>query len=275
MSMIKKWEEKFPILFSIAVLVLFDVVTGVIGWIIGSLVTIDGYYLQVAASELLGAIAAAVLLILSGRGKTVFKSRKGFFKSLFVGMYEIVLIILAFLGIAAQNPSESLEPIGNIVIFIGCMLLVGIAEEVLFRGLITDCILAKYGKDRKGVILAVAVSGLIFGSAHLINIFLVDTNPAGVFIQVFQAAALGMFFGAVYMRTHNIFAVIFLHAAMDFVSLSASGLWGSGTVESTIGDLGAINLISVLAYLIPTIFIMRFSKLDEYLAERDNIKEST
>ncbi|MBQ3692785.1 MAG: CPBP family intramembrane metalloprotease [Clostridia bacterium] len=275
MSMIKKWEEKFPILFSIAVLVLFDVVTGVIGWIIGSLVTIDGYYLQVAASELLGAIAAAVLLILSGRGKTVFKSRKGFFKSLFVGMYEIVLIILAFLGIAAQNLSESLEPIGNIVIFIGCMLLVGIAEEVLFRGLITDCILAKYGKDRKGVILAVAVSGLIFGSAHLINIFLVDTNPAGVFIQVFQAAALGMFFGAVYMRTHNIFAVIFLHAAMDFVSLSASGLWGSGTVESTIGDLGAINLISVLAYLIPTIFIMRFSKLDEYLAERDNIKEST
>ena len=182
---------------------------------------------------------------------------------------------MRFLGIAAQNLSESLEPIGNIVIFIGCMLLVGIAEEVLFRGLITDCILAKYGKDRKGVILAVAVSGLIFGSAHLINIFLVDTNPAGVFIQVFQAAALGMFFGAVYMRTHNIFAVIFLHAAMDFVSLSASGLWVSGTVESTIGDLGAINLISVLAYLIPTIFIMRFSKLDEYLAERDNIKEST
>ena len=60
MSMIKKWEEKFPILFSIAVLVLFDVVTGVIGWIIAGLITIDGYYLQLAASELLGAIAAAV-----------------------------------------------------------------------------------------------------------------------------------------------------------------------------------------------------------------------
>ena len=275
MSMIKKWEEKFPILFSIAVLVLFDVVTGVIGWIIAGLVTIDGYYLQLAASELLGAIAAAVLLILSGRGKTVFKSRKGFFKSLFVGMYEIVLIALAFFGVVAQNLSESLEPIGNIVIFTVCMLLVGIAEEVLFRGLITDCILEKYGRDRKGVILAVAVSGLIFGSAHLINIFLEDTTLAGVFIQVCQTAILGMFFGAVYMRTHNIFAVIFLHAAMDFVTLSASGLWGSGTVESTIGELGAMNLISVLVYLIPTIFIMRFSKLDEYLAERDNIKEST
>lgn len=272
MNAIRKWENNFPVIFSISALILFDVFLLAIGLILGNLVTIDGYYRQLALSEFAAAVVSVVFLILSGKGKSVLKSRKGFFGSLWVGAYEIVLIALAFVGVAAQNASESLEPVGNIIVFVVCMLLVGIAEEVLFRGVITDCILEKYGKDKKGIILAVFVSGLIFGLAHLSNIFYADVNPAGVLIQVAQAAALGIFFGAVYMRTHNIFAVIFLHAAMDFVSLSSSGLWGAGTVESSIGELSAINLVSVIVYLVPAIFIMRFSKLNEYLEQRSKVK---
>ena len=272
MDAIRKWENNFPVLFSISALILFDVFLLAIGLILGNLVTVDGYYRQLALSEFAAAAVSVVFLILSGKGKSVLKSRKGFFGSLWVGAYEIVLIALAFVGVAAQNASESLEPVGNIIVFVVCMLLVGIAEEVLFRGVITDCILEKYGKDKKGIILAVFVSGLIFGLAHLSNIFYADVNPAGVLIQVAQAAALGIFFGAVYMRTHNIFAVIFLHAAMDFVSLSSSGLWGAGTVESSIGELSAINLVSVIVYLVPAIFIMRFSKLNEYLEQRSKVK---
>lgn len=238
----------------------------------GSLITVDGYYNQLAASELAAAAVSVLVLILSGKGRSAFWSRKGFFASLAVGAYEIVLIALAFAGVAAENVSKSYQPIGDIIVFVACMLLVGIAEEVLFRGVITDCILEKYGMDRKGVVFAVVMSGLIFGLAHLSNMFYADINPVGVLIQAVQATSLGIFFGAVYMRTHNIFAVIFLHAAMDFVSLSSSGLWGTGTVESSIGELGVLNLVSVIVYLIPAIFIMRFSKLDEFLTWADNIR---
>ncbi len=272
MSKLKKWERKSPTVFSVAALVLYTILFISVSIFSTVFIKIDNYYLSFAVNEALEAVVSVAFLIVSGRGKSVFKSRKGFFGSLFVGMYEIVLLIWSFLGMYSVNAAEKLESLGNIIIFTVCMLLVGVTEEVFFRGVITDIFLENYGKDRKGIILSVAASGLIFGLFHITNLG-AGIGLFGVLIQIAQAAILGIFFGAVYMRTHNIFAVIFLHAAMDFVSLSASGLWGIGTVESSIDGFGVMNLLPLIVYLIPTIFIMRFSKLDEYLAQRNSLQK--
>lgn len=265
MGVFKKLEEKSAMLFSIAALIIFEVIFFLIGLLSGMFIHIDHYYLFLTIQEAMGAAAAIGILILSGRGKSVLKSRKGFFPSLFVGMYEVVLLIVAFSGVIIQN-TEKLLPVTEIVIFVIFMLLVGITEEVFFRGVITDSLLKKYGTSRKGIILSVAASGLLFGLSHLVNLS-AGIGLAGVLIQVAQATALGIFFGAVYMRTHNIFAVIFLHSAMDFVSLSSSGLWGVGSVESYIDSFSLVNLAPVLVYLIPSIFLMRASKLDDFLGK--------
>ena len=268
MSRLKKWEEKSPLIFSVAALVLYMILFFLVSVFTTVFVKIEDYYLSLAVNEALEAVLSVVFLIVLGRGKSVFKSRKGFFGSLFVGMYEIVLLALTFSSVCYINAEEELESVGSIIAFIVCMLLVGVTEEVFFRGVVADIILENYGKDRKGVIFSVAVSGLLFGLSHISNLG-AGIGLSGVLIQIAQAAILGMFFGAVYMRTHNIFGVIFLHAAMDFVALSSSGLWGVGTVESSIDGLGVQNLVSLIVYLIPTIFIMRFSKIDEYIAQRE------
>lgn len=265
-SFIKKWEEKFPILFSVVVFVLFEIIHSCIGEYFKNY-RIFGYWRKHAVKQFIVAVLAVLFLIAVGKGKSVLKSRKGFFKSLGVGAYELVLLSLSFATILIDYHSKSLSPIKDIIAFSLCMLLIGIAEEVMCRGIIADSILNKYGNTRKGIIFSVFISGLIFGLAHLSNLTS-GISPVGVLIQTAQAISAGMFFSAVYMRTHNIFAVIFLHAAEDFVGLSASGLWGIGTFEGIINNYSLINLLPVLIYLIPTIYILRKSKLNEYLDER-------
>lgn len=50
------------------------------------------------------------------------------------------------------------------------MILVGVAEELVFRGVIAQTLLERYGTARAGAWKACLVSGALFGAAHLSNL---------------------------------------------------------------------------------------------------------
>lgn len=154
----------------------------------------------------------------------------------------------------------TMNPWFEILAFVATMALVGITEEFLFRGVISEFMLRKFGKTRKGVWLAVVLSGILFGCAHLIN--LTHSQPVGVLTQVCITSFMGMAFVSIYYRTGNIWLVVFLHAFVDFSALLAGGLFEAANgLTSTISSYSPIMLVGIIPYLIVVLVLLRKKKM--------------
>jgi membrane protease YdiL (CAAX protease family) len=82
-------------------------------------------------------------------------------------------------------------------------LVAGIAEELLFRGVLQG-VMSRWWGAWLGVMLA----GLLFGLLHAITT-----------TYVFLAALLGIYLGVLWLATDNLLTVIVAHALYDFVAL--------------------------------------------------------
>ena len=159
-----------------------------------------------------------------------------------------------------QNIHIELNPWFEILAFLTTMLLVGITEEFLFRGVIAELLLKKFGGSKKGIWTATLLSGLLFGCAHLINLF--AGGGFGVLIQVAVTCFMGMVLTAIYYRTGNIRVVVFVHAFIDFASLIVSGFFsGQAGVISTIASYSPIQLIGTIPYIIVLLVLLRPKKI--------------
>ena len=154
-----------------------------------------------------------------------------------------------------------MQPAFSIFSFFLSMALVGVAEEFIFRGVIAQTLLERFGTGRAGVWKACLLSGLLFGAAHLTN--LLSSAPFGVLMQCVFAASLGTLFAAIYFRTGNLWVTVFLHGAMDIASMLVGGLYGTEDVAESISGYDASMMLSILIYLIPTLFLLRKKKIGE------------
>lgn len=221
----------------------------------------DEYALTIF-QELAG-IAMAVLFLKKTDRATILRRRGcGFLDGLLVGMYPLVIIAE---GVGSEllydRPDTPMLPAWRVVCFFAGMGMVGIAEELLFRGVVAQTLLEHYGFGRAGVWKACLVSGLLFGAAHLTN--LTASALTGVLMQCVFAASLGILLAAIYFRTGNVWVVSFLHAAMDIASMLIGGLYGTETVADSINGYDASLLLSVVIYILPVFFLLRKKKIGE------------
>ena len=268
--MLKRLRKAHPILFCILAEVLFlvslfvsDLIFSIVLLIAGvNFATMDSY-LYSSLQELVGALVAVLLLSRTGRVGLLRRRGSGFFNGLLVGMYPLVLIGYSFFGsLMFQRPDDvPLQPAGRICTFIISMLMVGVAEEFIFRGVIAQTLLEHFGTSRAGIWKACALSGVLFGAAHLTN--LLGSAVFGVLMQCLFAAALGTLFAAIYFRTGNLWVTVFLHGMMDLSSMLIGGLYGTTTLAESVSSYDASMLISVVLYLIPMAFLLRKKKLPE------------
>ena len=150
-------------------------------------------------------------------------------------------VILAFLycGVVICRQTfgygGTLRPVPELIAFALTMLLVGVSEELLHRGVILNILTAAFGTDTfPGAVLCCFIGGTLFGLIHLFNLFS-GIAPSAVIVQTIGAAGAGWLFCALYLRSRNIYWVIVLHALNDFGSMSRQGLFtGNGTVENAI-----------------------------------------
>lgn len=94
------------------------------------------------------------------------------------------------------------------VIFV--CLLVGLAEEYIFRGLLVSLFLKLLHNNVFGAVIG---SSVMFGLIHLMN--LKSLSFGYVSAQVIFAIAIGILFATIYVKTHNLAIVIALHALRD------------------------------------------------------------
>ena len=264
--MLKRLRAAHPLLYCILAEVVFLGSLFVASLVLTLVLALTGLRAEVYAlgclQEAIGLAVAVFWLRRTGRADLLRRRGCGFLNGLLVGMYPMVIIGLSMASsLMYGRPDTPLQPLGHIVFFLLNMILVGVAEEFVFRGIVAQTLLERYGTSRAGVWKACLLSGVLFGAAHLTNLF--GSAPFGVLMQCVFAASLGTLFAAVYFRTGNVWVTVFLHAAMDINAMLIGGLYGTTTVAETVSTYDASQLISVLVYLIPTAFLLRKKKLPE------------
>lgn len=140
---------------------------------------------------------------------------KNFFKGLFIGGLMFLDIINITLGtIFSLSDYKVIMPsVYALIILIIEEIFTGLFEEFIFRGIILNTLLKKFG-----IISAIFISSSLFGLTHLINLFDNPNLINDTMAQVFYATFIGIFFGALYLRTKNIWLVAFYHTMYNSAS---------------------------------------------------------
>jgi membrane protease YdiL (CAAX protease family) len=90
-------------------------------------------------------------------------------------------------------------------------------EEVTYRGVILEALAGFSSSSR------VTLAAVLFGLSHLDNLFLPGADELGVAYQIFEAALVGILFGAVRLRMNTIWPVMIVHAIYDLMLVLAFG----------------------------------------------------
>lgn len=215
-------------------------------------------------------ILVLIIMILTGQISVLHRKRSNFFKGLVSGIYIVIFAVgsvichvcLLYTGQPNDNPG-----LRKILFYCLYFLLVGVIEELFYRGIVADLILRitmKKEISTRSVAAAVVLSGTIFSLSHAGYLF--RSGTSGDLIQMSGAFVMGMLFTTVYYRTGNIFSVIFLHVINDI----AAGLpllfsQNTGGISGIIDNYNLLNLVSLVPYISILLFVLRRQNLEEIL----------
>ncbi len=177
------------------------------------------------------------------------------------GLKKGLLMLLPFLVIHYAGSIVSWITLGTSSIAIALIraMAPGFGEEIMYRGLGVANYMRKI-KSKGQIKVIFWLSSIVFGLIHLGNL-MSGGDPKAVVIQAFYAIGVGMLFGAVYLRTGNLWPTILGHWSVDFFELARVDLAESGGVMlgMGIGDwitivAGAFGAILALRLMNPKYF---------------------
>lgn len=184
----------------------------------------------------------------------------------FMGYLVVIDILLGFLALSARmgtidpNVLEQATPAsvgGNFALITVLCILAGFNEEVLFRGLVFSGLLAMFGGKKSGVILSAAVSGLLFGFAHVIgDIDLANTTGT---IQALAKALGTAMYGFILcypvLKDKNLGGAISFHGFGDWVIVisyvftglpSGLGVYVSSDAETSMASTVVLAVMGLI-----------------------------
>lgn len=186
-------------------------------------------------------------------------------------LFKHCLSLLVFFGVilAGENRYEGIAAstiIINLILVIIQSVLVGIAEEGLFRGIIFNELFDLWGRNKlKGLYLATLVSAIVFGGTHLTNL-IKGASFSGVLVQIISAGISGVLYCALYYRFNNLWVPIFLHALSDFISFVQQGmLSGAASTSDIVNGFSSATLIMSALELAIALFLLRKKKVEPLL----------
>lgn len=115
----------------------------------------------------------------------------------------------------------SINKISTIIIPFTVAFTVAIFEEILMRGIIF-----RITEEKLGSIIALVISGAIFGGLHIFS-------PHYTFLSVLSICIAGILFGASYIYHRNLWLPIAIHFAWNFTQNGIFGATTSGIEETS------------------------------------------
>jgi len=137
---------------------------------------------------------------------------------------NFILLIIPAIIISIHNFPISASIFGRVtieflpipfVLFLVECFSISFFEEIIFRGILLGIFLLQFKDSRFGVLKSIILSSLIFGLSHLFNIFS-GTSMLDVLLQVLYTFLISIVWAIIYIRTNNIWIIIFLHTLFNF-----------------------------------------------------------
>ncbi|EJO07537.1 CPBP family intramembrane glutamic endopeptidase [Oenococcus oeni] len=177
-----------------------------------------------------------------------------------LGIFLIGNVIQAFNTLINKQIDQN-----EIILALVFSVIVGIAEEFAFRGLILGNLLTYHKKSLFYYFSAILIQGFFFGGLHLVNL---DRQTFSVtFTQIIYASAIGIIFGVVYEKSGSIVITILAHALIDglaFIADPTAVMKKSlETLPSSTYVVMAGILLFIIAYEALTILLANKAKMDK------------
>jgi membrane protease YdiL (CAAX protease family) len=224
MNKLKRFATARPVLFSLVLIVIYALL---------STLTYPVHFLfpdnevgQVYGDAVAKIVISAVFVGMLWRfgwlersGLTRLGERRGRFLIAAWGAYLIFGQYYAFTD--SIRPPVASSPLG-IAEFLGT-LPGALLEELLYRGLLLTAMMVAWGHSRRGIVKSVALSSLLFGSTHLINVLV---RPVGIVVaQAILVSLPGVFYAVVLLKRQSLWPAILIHwLANAAVNVKIAGL---------------------------------------------------
>ena len=176
----------------------------------------------------------------------------------YLNLIPVYLFIIGFLGIYSRDFSQI--ALTNLMLLFFACLMVGFAEEYVFRGLLQPLFLKKYGSRKNGIFMSILLTSVFFGAFHLINLAKND-NTGQVLVQVVFAMFIGFFFGVLVLKTNKLIPIAITHGLINFF-FSLAFLPGLKTVQDEAAD--TVSIAPIILFLpLFIIGLLIYKKLDK------------
>lgn len=219
-------------------------------------------------AETIGRIVACIVLLAFYRKYFDWSSfgisgrDKNFLKGLWIGGYMFVLTLCNLVS-SMDEVSEFpfvMPSIYFVVIVVVEQLFIGVFEEFLLRGFVLNVILEKIRNNGfHGKMKAIVISSFLFGCMHFMNLFSKPQMLNATIAQFFYSMFIGIFLGALYLRTNNIWVVAFYHFIFDAAAELPSifhRIPAQGMTDISVSDM-ILTSVSSVTFLVVGIFIAR------------------
>lgn len=265
MYMLRNVIQRYIVLFCIAISLMLLWISSLFSWDDNPIMGLD----KLCADACI-ILCCVILIRLMELQNTSGFQKEGFFKGLLYGSPFLVIGVGSVLVSNLGVDFSELQHISAVhsLLFTVNMLFVGMNEEIWMRGLILNALIRKYGESHKGIWKSLLISALIFGAIHIPNLFFM--NLMTLFVQVVNAAAGGILFGAIYIKSKNLWAGITIHAIVDWCSLFIGNCFiGTGSIISMDMTLAQAFVIIALGSLPPiliALLLLKNKKQDSSIA---------
>ncbi len=127
-----------------------------------------------------------------------------------------LLYLATYVAYFPMAESLTLEFAGDFALACLQQLATGFFEEATSKGLLMSGMLKRWRMTVKGRLGMVFLSGLLFGSGHILN-FLFGNDIISCLWQSLYASAFGVLLAAIYLQSGNLLFCMILHAVWDIV----------------------------------------------------------
>ena len=226
-------------------------------------------YVNNCVGELVLAVFVLIALVLCKRTNVLKFKTEGFKEGIATGAIILVLGACVLITVLIGEMSISASSF-EIVFFVFYMLLVGFAEEVLFRGIVQNSVMEYIGTDSVAKVrIGIVISGVLFASIHMGNVLLPGVGYIDAFRQTISVIPIGILFGTVYFRSrNNIWPGVLLHAFNDGFTLLMTGYISNGSVSEAISETTSSIAGTIIIFTIIDLWILRKKKLVDAVSMR-------
>lgn len=134
------------------------------------------------------------------------------------GLSGLIIFIASTFAFLVGLLPFTYKPTVAKVLIEGFIYYVGVAviEELYSRGLLLNILEKLFSNKKNASVYAIVISSIVFGVGHIFGAL--GSSPLTIICKTLWTIGLGLYLGAIYKITKNLWVAVILHAVIDFCS---------------------------------------------------------